>query len=191
MHRQVGNYLFKTKAKFQNNIILAHLHDENLVCRSWTWWFLWFPSNLRYFMTVWNTWHVLCSTGCGAGRCTLSYLYLYGWFASCSGVSGSIHPLLHTAADHRAGLKCSIFWCLDVPGLHRSWKVWHTLDFKSCESGDGLEEWEFHAASSRPPMVEIGKPCPAPLAWLCRVQAEQQQHSCAVFSETGSHAWQS
>jgi len=117
MHRQVGNYLFKTKAKFQNNIILAHLHDENLVCRSWTWWFLWFPSNLRYFMTVWNTWHVLCSTGCGAGRCTLSYLYLYGWFASCSGVSGSIHPLLHTAADHRAGLKCSIFWCLDVPGF--------------------------------------------------------------------------
>jgi len=88
-------------------------------------------------------------------------------------------------------VKMHLFLVFGCARLHRSWKVWHTLDFKSCESGDGLEEWEFHAASSRPPMVEIGKPCPAPLAWLCRVQAEQQQHSCAVFSETGSHAWQS
>lgn len=54
-------------------------------------------------------------------------------------------------------VKMHLFLVFGCARLHRSWKVWHTLDFKSCESGDGLEEWEFHAASSRPPMVEIGK----------------------------------
>lgn len=153
-------------------------------------WFLWVPSNLRYFMTVWNTWHVLCFTGGRAGRCILSHLYLYGWSASCSGISGSIHPLPHAAADHRAGSECSIFWCLmcqasqEVKSVAHSWfqALW-------------IRRWSGRVRISccflQTTMVKIGKPCQAGLAWLCKVRVEQQQDSCAACRETGSRAWQS